>query len=725
MIKESIHLVKKFEIEVKNSGMKGALKKTNRYFKRKKQIKNLKYHEFKDVLFINGCTLEHPTRYRVYHQIEQLHFNGYSCDWIFYNDVKKEMIKYYRIILLYRCPYTIEIGKVIKEARKHNKIVIFDIDDLVIDKKYTSQIKYLDNLSEKEYEEYMDGVNRMQKTLRLCDYAITSTPTLKLELENYIEGEVFLNRNVASEEMIKYSQLALKEIKKGKHKNKVILGYFSGSITHNDDFNMILPIIKEILLKYKNVYLAVVGLLDIPEELACVKEQIINKEFVDWRRLPYLIRGVDINICPLEDTIFNRAKSENKWVEAGLVKVPTIASKVGAFEECITNGVNGILCSTLEEWKEQLENLIEHEALRNKIALAAYNQVMKHNITAYTGLPLEKFLQSKAHRNIVFVLPSTNTSGGVNVIMKHCLILKKQGYDVTILNMGEDYKNVKFCNEEINVISIHNTHMHAYMHRAVATLWTTVDFINTYYKIEQKMYLVQNFETDFYEHDHPFKKLANLTYNSYYDLKYLTISKWCEEWLRKEYNRECKYAPNGIDTTIFKPVQRNFEGKIRILVEGNSDDYYKNVDESFKITNQLDRNKYEIYYLSYQGKPKEWYQVDKFYNRVPYEKVVKIYQFCHILIKSSILESFSYPPLEMMATGGIAIVAPNGGNIEYLRDRENCLLYEQGNIKKALGLIEEVCNDKELRDKLIREGLKTAKERDWNNIEEQIVNLYR
>ena len=39
----------------------------------------------------------------------------------------------------------------------------------------------------------------------------------------------------------------------------------------------------------------------------------------------------------------------------------------------------------------------------------------------------------------------------------------------------------------------------------------------------------------------------------------------------------------------------------------------------------------------------------------------------------------------MMATGGYAVVVPNGGNKEYLVDGENCLLYPHGkNRKKEL-----------------------------------------
>ena len=84
--------------------------------------------------------------------------------------------------------------------------------------------------------------------------------------------------------------------------------------------------------------------------------------------------------------------------------------------------------------------------------------------------------------------------------------------------------------------------------------------------------------------------------------------------------------------------------------------------------------------------------MDKFFNRVPYEKVPEIYAQSDILIKTSLLESFSYPPLEMMATGGYVLAVPNGGNIEYLKDNENCLLYKAGNISKAEPEPEEANN---------------------------------
>ncbi|MFR3431543.1 MAG: hypothetical protein ACLTTH_16335 [Holdemanella porci] len=36
-------------------------------------------------------------------------------------------------------------------------------------------------------------------------------------------------------------------------------------------------------------------------------------------------------------------------------------------------------------------------------------------------------------------------------------------------------------------------------------------------------------------------------------------------------------------------------------------------------------------------------------------EVQKVYADCDILLKTSLLESFSYPPIEMMATGGYVV----------------------------------------------------------------------
>ena len=206
---------------------------------------------------------------------------------------------------------------------------------------------------------------------------------------------------------------------------------------------------------------------------------------------------------------------------------------------------------------------------------------------------------------MAFVLPSTQVSGGVNVVVRHASILRKNGADVTLFSMDDKERATDVSG--LPVMPWRKTRVHARFDRAVATLWSTVDVVNHSSRFASRYYLVQNFETDFYPFGDPRRILANATYNSLDRLKYITISRWCQGWLAERFRKDAAYAPNGIDLALFAPRERDFSGRIRVLVEGNSEDHYKNVDESFVITNQLDPSRFEVWYLSYQGAPKRWY----------------------------------------------------------------------------------------------------------------------
>ena len=718
---------------LKEEGITGVARKTVSYIHtakvRKQQLKYIG-KTYKDVLFINGCdynALPHPPRYRVQHQMEQLKANNIDCDENFYLHLSLEQVRNYRVFVIFRCPYTEELGEFIRLAKELNKTVIYDIDDLVIDTKYTDTIKYLDTMSPEERKGYDEGVRNMQKVLKMCDAAITTTERMAEELKHYVP-KVFINRNTASEEMLQLSEEAYKKIiaeKTAEERKTVKLGYFSGSITHNDDFILIQPAVAKIMEKYPQTELHIAGILDIPKELEAFKERVIAHPFADWKKLPEMIAAVDINLAPLEESIFNEAKSENKWVEAALVRVPTIASNLGAFKRMIEHNKTGILANTCDEWYEGLESLVVDAQKREYIAKNAYEYCKVHCVTLYTGFQLMKFIKSMYVPNIAMVLPALNISGGIMVAFEHCKVLREHGYDVTIINDDiDDSTWCEFQGIKFPVLPSRESIICGHFDKAIATMWSTVKFLEEYSNIGKRYYLVQNFETNFYEPMDPLRIEANQKYSPKVDVQFLTISKWCEKWLKEDYEQEARYLPNGIHTENYTPVKRDFSGKVRILIEGDCGVYYKNVDESFRITNQLNHSKYEIWYMSYNAEPKDWYHVDKFLHKIPFSEVADVYRQCHILLKTSFLESFSYPPLEMMATGGYAVVVPNGGNQEYLVDGKNCLLYPCGDLDAGLAAIERINTDPILRETLYHGGLETAGVRDWKSLEQDIFKFY-
>ena len=689
----------------------------------KKKLLHLKAREvYADVLFVNGCPLPHPYRYRVQHQREQLAMVGISSDEVYYTDIRPEILHRFRSVIIYRCPITPDIEQFIQRAQYFNKYVIFDLDDLVIDTKYTDQIPYVRAMSVAEKQLYDDGVNRYRATMQMCDAVVTTTTALAKELRDYMP-EVFINRNTASDTMVALSDKAVLAQKRSP--DELVLGYFSGSITHNDDFAMILPVLLELFEQYSQIRLLVVGELSLPEELIPYKDRVRVRKFVDWTLLPAIIAEADINLVPLIDTIFNAAKSENKWVEAALVGVPTVASNIGAFQEMISSGETGILCDSIAEWKAALSDLIEHAELREQIASRAREHVLQHCVTSETGMGLRDFILAHRQPNLAMLLPSFNVSGGILVALKHCDILRQHGYDVAVINLDETPQaamDIQYDSAEFASFIGNKVVFETGFDRVVTTMWLTNKFLS-WIPVKKAYYLVQNFETGFYPRGTIERMEANSTYCNE-DIQYVTISRWCQEWLKDKFRQTAKYAPNGLERERFNNLERSWDGKIRILIEGDSESKYKNVDESFHIVEQLPSEQFEVWYVSYNGAAKKWYRVDRFFHKVPYEEMPELYRQCHILLKTSVLESFSYPPLEMMATGGMVVVRENGGNREYLRDGLNCLFYDPEDLSTAVRAIERICSEPDLRASLWAGGQQTADCRDWKNCETDVLNLY-
>lgn len=328
------------------------------------------------ILLIDGVENIIPqcTRYRVLNKAEQLRKHGFAVKVVNLSDFQLSMAQNASHIIIYRSPISPELLRLCHLAKEYGKPVFFDIDDLVFDTVYTDQLSYTQGLNSVEKGNYDAGVRNYGYMLENCDGAITSTNQLQEELYKY-QSKVLLNRNLASDDLIAISSQYIKDY--SQTSDIVKIGYFSGSISHNENFELIKPAIKQLLTKYSNVQLHIVGILDIPQDMKPFENQIVTHDYVDWDKLPALISEVDINLAPLVNSIFNRAKSEIKWIEAALVKVPTVASKIGAFSDAIIDGETGLL-ATDDEWFDKLEALVLSTELRQEIADAAYQDVLEN-----------------------------------------------------------------------------------------------------------------------------------------------------------------------------------------------------------------------------------------------------------------------------------------------------------------------------------------------------------
>lgn len=708
--------------------------------KRIERKKAVDIRPVKDVLMIT-IDDELLDRYRTDHMIEEFESVGVSVDKISYYNLTPEMSKRYNTFIFYRSPWLPQMKQFFEEVRRRNKPTVYAIDDLVIDRKYTDTIPAIQEMNRDDRKIYDDGVERHKKLMEHCDYAITTTEDLASELKNYKNlKEIFINRNAMSSEMIAYSDKAIKTV--SRPHDRVVIGYFSGTNTHNEDYQMISHALINVLKKYDNVYLKLAGRIDAPEELKDFKDRMIFTPYVDWKKLPFELREADIILAPLVDNLFNRAKSEIKWSEASLVEVPVVASNIGSFKTMIKDGETGILTeNTVEAWTNSIEKLVLDRGLRESIGNNARIFINEHlTTTGRVALDLRDFVEKITPPVIGFVGVSIGAASGGNLVIKeHMRLLREAGnivYGIETMNYKDndqwldinrrddkqfDFFRINSFRKEDKV------NLEMSFDRLVATFWQSVDFVDYYKNMRsgsKKLYLVQNMEAGFYEGEDRIRRRVYATYSNR-RIEPITISKWCKEWLKNDFNRDAKYAPNGIHVKDFPSRKHDLtKGKVKILIEGDSSSNHKKVDESFRITNKLDKSKYHIEYMSNNGKPKEWYEFDKVYLKVPYDKVGEVYSKNDILVKSSILESFSYPPIEMMATGGVVVLAKNGGNAEYVRDHENAIYYDPKDLNTAVKIIKQLTENDVLYNKLSKNGIETAKQRDWSEIKDQVLDLY-
>jgi len=276
-------------------------------------------------------------------------------------------------------------GKIIG-ACKHLEIpIVMDLDDNIIN------ISEDNPAYEKGYKE--DGVKRAFAiaSMSMVDALFVSTQPLK---DFYIK---FL-KDVLKIEMPIYILPNCNDSKDWKgealREDDVISLGWHGSITHDNDLKLILPVISKLMDKYDNLYLGMIGGIrdssyedlfkDFDEEKR--KRVGIMPGTPSWKSFPELIMSTrwDIGLAPLTDNEFNVSKSHIKWMEYSMKGIPTIASRVYPYHEpvrgiqTIIDRNTGFLVSTPKEWEETLELLIEDKTLRDEIGQNAKEYVEKN-----------------------------------------------------------------------------------------------------------------------------------------------------------------------------------------------------------------------------------------------------------------------------------------------------------------------------------------------------------
>ena len=89
---------------------------------------------------------------------------------------------------------------------------------------------------------------------------------------------------------------------------------------------------------------------------------------------------------PLEDTPFNRAKSDLKFIEAGACRVASLASNI-VYGDSIEEGRTGLLFRSPSELRDRLLRLVAMPELARGLGDAARHYVAGERMLAYQVAP--------------------------------------------------------------------------------------------------------------------------------------------------------------------------------------------------------------------------------------------------------------------------------------------------------------------------------------------------
>jgi glycosyltransferase involved in cell wall biosynthesis len=308
-------------------------------------------------------------RYRVFNMVEALEAApelGVSGSWFTRADLPylERFIDRADALVICRTRFDADVDRMILRARARGIRVFFDVDDLVFDPDYIHLI--LDALgqpiaSQELWDYWFAYVGRIGATLRLCDAAIVTNDYLAGKLQAYAPQIAlrvvpnFLNRRQQTEsERIFASKRRSGFARDG----RIHIGYFSGTPSHNRDFQVAVNALCAMLETDPRVVLRTVGFLKPEDFIKGYSDRIEVYPLQDFLNLQGIVGEVEINIAPLLDNSFTNCKSELKYFEAAIAGTLTVSSPSFTIRNAIRDGENGFLANA-HEWELKLPEAIQ------------------------------------------------------------------------------------------------------------------------------------------------------------------------------------------------------------------------------------------------------------------------------------------------------------------------------------------------------------------------------
>lgn len=168
-------------------------------------------------------------------------------------------------------------------------------------------------------------------------------------------------------------------------KEKITIGW-TGTLTTLRQLEIILPALKELEETFDFDFIVISN--ENP------KIDLKSYKFIKWCKTTEIedLLRINIGVMPLFDEEWEKGKCGFKGLQYMALEIPTIMSPVGVNTEIITDGVNGFLASTKNEWVETITKLINNSTLRITLGKAGRQTILeKYSVEANKQKYLDVF----------------------------------------------------------------------------------------------------------------------------------------------------------------------------------------------------------------------------------------------------------------------------------------------------------------------------------------------
>jgi glycosyltransferase involved in cell wall biosynthesis len=157
---------------------------------------------------------------------------------------------------------------------------------------------------------------------------------------------------------------------------KTVIGW-TGTLTTLRQLDLILPVLQKLEEKYDFEFLV------ISNEKPEINIKPFN--FIKWNKDTEIadLQKINIGIMPLYDNEWEKGKCGFKGLQYMALEIPAVMSPVGVNTKIITDGKNGFLAKTEQDWFDKLSVLIENKQLRKELGKVGRKTVIeKYSVNA-------------------------------------------------------------------------------------------------------------------------------------------------------------------------------------------------------------------------------------------------------------------------------------------------------------------------------------------------------